>query len=276
MAVSITKAREFVYENGSVWERTLFAYLFEGGSIERVHQCLLCYKNADNGFGHGLELDIKTPDSHPAALEYMLGLLVRDLNLPVGTLFEGTAAWLEAQREADGSLKNPSSLNDYPIAPWWAEWGGQSAPDSITGNLTKLGLVTPSLAESTQLWVQQNLTLEKIQANEWLFMAYHAHDYFMNVRDFPEVEVYRAALIENIRACAEKMPEKQYAVLLQFAPTPDSPVAQAMPDLVKRSLDYLMEAQWADGGWEDEHGIKHWQPSLSIIILHGLQRHWRI
>jgi len=81
MAVSITKAREFVYENGSVWERTLFAYLFEGGSIERVHQCLLCYKNADNGFGHGLELDIKTPDSHPAALEYMLGLLVRDLNL---------------------------------------------------------------------------------------------------------------------------------------------------------------------------------------------------
>ncbi|MBC7870443.1 MAG: hypothetical protein H7Y09_06355, partial [Chitinophagaceae bacterium] len=143
MAVSITKARDFVYENGSVWERALFAYLFENGSIERVHQCLLCYKNADNGFGHGLELDIKTPDSHPAALEYILGYLARDLGIPVGSLFDGTAQWLEGQLQEDGSLKNPASLHEYPHAPWWGEWGGQSAPDSITGNLTKLGVVTP-------------------------------------------------------------------------------------------------------------------------------------
>ncbi|MBB6022201.1 hypothetical protein HNR77_003297 [Paenibacillus sp. JGP012] len=46
MRVSIDKARNFVYANGVLWEQALFHYLFDGGSIERLYQCLLCYKKA--------------------------------------------------------------------------------------------------------------------------------------------------------------------------------------------------------------------------------------
>ncbi|GIK66964.1 MAG: hypothetical protein BroJett018_47580 [Chloroflexota bacterium] len=276
MAVSLDRARGFVYSNGVLWERTLFAYLFDGGPLEHVHRCLLAYKNPDGGFGHGLEHDLKCPDSNPLQIEYLLSIL-RDTGLPPGQVFDGTVAWLEHNREPDGSLKNPATLKKYPLAPWWAEWGGQSTPDSITGNLLKHSLCSPSLAASTQQWVLENLTLEKIRANEWLFMAYHAHDYFMNVTDFPNLTELRQATIENIITCAEAAPEKQYFVLFQFAPTPDAPIASHLPEaLVKRNLDYLMEAQRDDGGWDDEHGLRHWQPYMSMVALCALKNWGRL
>lgn len=278
MAVSIKKARDFVYANGTLCERALFAYFFEGmsaGQLERLHQCLLCHKNPDGGWGHSLEHDIKTPDSNPLQLEFLLQM-VRDTGFPVGHILDGSVAWVERNRNEDGSLKNPPGVLDYPHAPWW-ESGGQTAPDSITGNLTRLGMCTPSLAESTRRWVQANLTLEKIRANDWLFMCYHAHDYFMNVYDFPDIAAHREATLQNIINLAARAPEKQYYVLFSFAPTPDSPVAKAMPpDIIKRNLDYLAGSQRDDGGWDDENGLPQWQPYATIVTLLALQRFGRL
>jgi hypothetical protein len=274
MPIEMRKARDFVYANGTLWERVLFAYLFQDGPLDRVHRCLLCYKNSDGGWGHALEHDLRCPDSHPLALEFLLRL-ISHTGLPVGALLEDTSQWLERKREADGSLNNPDAVLDYPHAPWWNE-GGQTMPDSIVGNLTALGLCSPSLAESTRRWVETNLTLGKIRANEWLFMAYHAYDYFMNVDDFPDVATYRRATVENIIACAEKAPENQYYSLFTFAPTPDSPVAKAAPaGLLDRFLDYLEQAQEDDGHWNDEHGLQQWYPYATITILLTLRRYGR-
>jgi len=55
MLVDLKKARDFVYSNGMLWERALFAYHFEDGSLEHLHRCLLAYKNADDGFGNAQE-----------------------------------------------------------------------------------------------------------------------------------------------------------------------------------------------------------------------------
>lgn len=275
MAVDLKKARDFVYANGVLWERALFAYLFQDGPIERVHQALLGYKNPDGGWGHAFEHDIRCPDSHPLALEFLLTVLC-NTGIPVGEILNGTATWLEQNRAPDGSLCNPPAVLDYPHAPWW-DGGGQTMPDSIVGNLTRLGLVTPSLAETTRAWVQANLTLDKIQANEWLFMAYHAHDYFMNVDNFPDVDTYRTATIQNIIACAEKMPETQYYVLFSFARRPDSRVTRAMPQpIITRALDYLYETQRDDGGWNDEHNLPQWWSYVTIGVLLTLRRYSRI
>lgn len=276
MAISMSKARDFVYGHGTLFERALFSYLFEDGPLERVNQCLLCYKNADNGWGHRLEHDIACPDSHPLALEFLLRLS-SDTGLPVKPVLEGTPQWLETMREPDGGLKNPPTIRDYPLAPWWQDSGGQTQPDSIVGNLTGLGLVTPSLVESTRKWVQANVTLESIHENEWLFMAYHQLDYFFHVQDFPDGDIYRVATIGNIIACAEAMPEKQYYVLLQFAPRPDSVLSIELPDrLIERSLDYVMATQQDDGHWNDEHGLAQWFPYTTITVLNALKHYGRL
>src|SRR5262249_24571089 len=162
--------------------------------------------------------DVRCPDSHPLALEFLLGVLTQT-GVPVGHLLDGSAAWLERQRQPDGSLTNPAALLDYPHAPWW-DGGGQTMPDAIFGTLTRLGGARDSLRQTTAGWVRDHLTVEKIRANEWLFMAYHAYDYFSTVQDAPDYEALWLATVENIVACAEKIEPKQYYEILGFAPTP--------------------------------------------------------
>ena len=188
------------------------------------------------GWGHALEHDVRTPESHPLALEFLLTVL-RMTDLPRGNLLDGAAEWVEANQNPDGSLRNPASFMEYPHAPWWNE-GGQSAPDSITGDLEYFGASSPAVNEATRRWVTQNLTLEKIAANDWLFMAYHPYHYYFGVSDFPELETYRTATVENMIACVERAPENQLAGLVSFAPSPESPVAKRLRhELIEGCLD---------------------------------------
>ena len=278
--ISIEKARNFIHAHGTMWERSLWDHLFDHGSLDRVHQCLLCYKNEDGGWGHGLEHDIKSPESNPLQVEFLLTIF-RDTGIPTGNLLAGTAQWIEDQLNEDGTLQNSTALSKYPLAPWWTEWGGQRQPDSITGNLIKHGACTPKLAQSTRQWVEKNLTLEKIDANDWLFMAYHAHDYFMNVVEYPNLDEHRQAVINNIVKCAKqqaaKGETKKYYTLFMFATSPEGEVAQAMPGgLVAEYLEHLETSQRDDGGWDDEHGLAHWQPYSSIITLLALKNFNRL
>ena len=276
--VSVDKARDFVHAHGVMWERALWDYLFDNGSVDKVHQRLACYKNSDGGWGHGLEHDIKAPVSNPLMLEFLLSIF-RDTGLPVGNLLEGTPAWLEKIQKTDGSLENPPELLNYPHAQWWQE--GQKFPDSITGNLLALKLCPPSVREKTRNWVQKNQTLEKIQANNWLFMAYHPHDYFLNEDSFPDLEEYQSAALENIYNCAlgheERGEMNKLFPFFQFAARPESRVVREAPSgLVDRILDHLESSQREDGGWEDEHGLPYWQPYFSTIILLALKRFNRL
>ena len=276
--ISIDNARSFVHAHGVMWERALWDYLFDDGPIERVHQCLSCYKNEDGGWGHGLEHDIKSPLSNPLMLEFLLSV-IRDTGIHPGTLLDNTPEWVDKVQNPDGSLGNPPGLLDYPHAKWWEE--GQKKPDSITGNLIKLDLCPPTVQEKTRNWVLENLTLEKIHSNNWLFMAYHAYDYFFNVVEFPQLEKYKEATLDNIYACAlghESQGEmNKLFPFFQFEAGPESTVAKnAPPGLVDRILDHLGLSQREDGGWDDEHGLVYWQPYFSTVILLALKRFGRL
>jgi hypothetical protein len=276
--ISVNKAGDFVHAHGTLWERALWDYLFADGPADRVHQCLLCYKNSDGGWGHGLEHDIKTPASNPLMLEFLLSI-IRDTGLPIGDLLEGTPDWLEDNQNPDGSLKNPPELLNYPHAQWWPE--GQTIPASITGNLLAHNLCPPAVRDKTRAWVKKNLKLDKIMDNNWLFMAYHAYDYFFNEEDFPKLEKHRSGVVENIYACAaghlERGEMNKLFPLFQFASSPESAVAQNAPEgLIDQVLDHLEDSQREDGGWEDEHGLFYWQPYFSTVILLALKRFGRL
>lgn len=276
MAIDLSKARDFIYRQGTLFERALFAWLFDAGSQERVHQIILCYKNPDAGFGHGMEHDLKAPDSNPLALEYLLGVM-KHTEMPAGAVLDGTANWVESQMKADGSLRNPSQTSDYPLAPWWRESGGQTLPDSIVGNLIRFDRATPTLVEKTSRWALENHTPESILANEWLFMAYHAYDFFFAVDDLPGLDSLRGATIDNIVACARAAPDNQVDSLFVFAPFPDSLIAKALPDgLTDRCLDLLAAGQQENGHWRDQHDLPQWFPMTTINVLLALRRYGRL
>ena len=129
-----------------------------------------------------------------------------------------------------GDLRNPPETRDYPLAPWWREQGGQTMPDSIVGNLIHFGCATPSLVDKTKAWALANYSSEKVRENEWLFMAYHAFDFFFAIDDLPDLQAFRRATIDNIVACAIAAPDNQYDSLFVFAPAPDSMIARALPE----------------------------------------------
>ena len=275
MPIDLGKARDFVYRRGTLLERALFAWLFEDGSLERLHQIILCYKNPDNGFGHGLEHDLKAPQSNPLALEYLLGV-IKHTGIPPGSLFTGAADWVEAQMDERGDLRNPPETRLYPLEAWWREDGGQTMPDSIVGNLIHIGCATPSLIEKTKAWALDSYSPRKIRENEWLFMAYHAFDFFFAIDDFPDLDNLRRATIDNIVACAEAAPRNQFDSLFIFAPKPDSTIARALPSgLLDRFLDALSMAQQEDGHWLDQHTLPQWYPMTTINVLLALKRYGR-
>ena len=135
---------------------------------------------------------------------------------------------------------------------------------------------TPSLVEKTKAWALQNLNEDKIRANDWLFMAYHASDFYFAVDEFPDLPRLRNAAIDNIVACAEAMPAAQHHSLFAFAPTPDSRVAKALPPgLLNRCLDSLAQGQQPDGHWLDQHNLPQWYPATTINALLALRRYGR-
>lgn len=282
MGISIERAREFVYTHGVLWERLLFGHLFEGADAAPVRSAMAAYKNQDNGFGNAFEHDIRCPDSHPLALEFMLMVLVR-CGLEADDLFDGTVHWLAMQREEDGSLRNPAAVLTYPHAPWWNE-GGQTTPDSIAGNLTALGIEddaglmqSTSFYESTRKWVDANLTEAAIRAQEWLFMNYHAYDYFSNDWELPDAQKRFDATVENILRCAEAAPPEQHYAFFMFASAPDSPVALAADEsLIQRCLNSVAEGQKEDGGWVDEHSLAQWRSWTTIVNLLTLKAYGRL
>lgn len=278
MNVSIENARCFVHAHGNLWERALWDHFFGGGSAERVQRILAGYKNHDGGFGHGLEHDIKAPMSNPLMLEFLLTVM-RDTGLEAGSLLDGTPEWVESIQSDDGFLQNPPGLDEYPRAQWWED--GEDKPDSITGNLIKQGVCSPAVRQRTRNWVLRNLPLDVVQSNKWLFMAYHAFDYYMNEDEFPDVDIYREATLENIYQTAlgheERGEMHKLFPFFQFTTGPDSIVALEAPKgLVDRLLDYLESSQREDGGWDDEHGLPYWQPYFSTVILLALKRFGRI
>ena len=275
MPIDFGKARHFVHSTGTLFERALFDFLFDGGSLSRLHAIILCYKNPDNGFGHGFEHDLKAPQSNPLALEYLLSVL-KHCCIDSAAILDGTADWVENQMDERGDLRNPDSTRAYPLAPWWREKGGQTMPDAIVGNLLRLDAATPSLVEKTKEWAMRHHSIESVRSNEWLFMAYHAFDYFFALDDFPNLDGFRKATIENIVDCAIRAPESQYDSVFAFAPSPDSLVAKALPvGLVERLLDHLECAQQADGSWIDQHNLPQWYPVTTINVLLALRRYGR-
>lgn len=48
-------------------DRRRFELLFDGGNTEPALAALRAYRNRDGGYGHGLEPDLRAPESQPAS-----------------------------------------------------------------------------------------------------------------------------------------------------------------------------------------------------------------
>jgi hypothetical protein len=154
---SFTQAREFVYRSGRVLERRLFERLFEEGGSEGVVAGVVGYRNADGGFGNGLEPDKLAPQSQPLDVEFALrtlsraGVKERDLGI-------AACDFLEPLADERGFVPVVlPSIADYPRAAHWADGNfqpGINPSAGIAGYLHELGVEHAWLTRVTESCIE--------------------------------------------------------------------------------------------------------------------------
>ena len=154
----------FVWKYARLLERAIFEYHFCDGSSARIVDILRTYQNADGGFGHALEPDLRAPDSQPLFAEFALQTLyanrLRDM-----ALANRICDFLLAHADLKQGIPTifPSSQN-YPRAPHWSNpAASQPSVDRLAGLVGLVnwqGVLHPWLREAVAVCLQRTAAIE--------------------------------------------------------------------------------------------------------------------
>jgi hypothetical protein len=115
----INQSKGFIYQNGRLLERYLFAHFFEEGAKEACLNALLAYQNPDGGFGNGIEPDLLCPDSSAIGAETALAILDL-LDYQGAEILDPLVDWIVANQDEAGFINHPpQNMANFPHQPWW-------------------------------------------------------------------------------------------------------------------------------------------------------------
>ncbi|MEM1212249.1 MAG: hypothetical protein AAGI68_08105 [Planctomycetota bacterium] len=258
-------ARRFLFEHGRPLDQSLYAFAFEGGPADAVLDRLAGYQNADGGFGHALEPDVRLADSSVIATTVALQtlrtvgaeashpLVIGAVQYLLDTLDHKTLVW---------SLV-PPNVDDAPHAPWWNPRNAEEPPTGFTANPGAeivghfhhyASLVPADLLERLTAAALAHIRGMRVEKMHDLF-CYEA----MRKTHAVPVEL-RAELLGLARPLIAQVvvtdPAKWTGYCtrpLDVIDSPGSPYHDTFRDAVALNLDWLIETQQPDGAWSP-----HW------------------
>jgi hypothetical protein len=117
-ASALARAERFIWLTARVLEQRRFAYHFLAGGSDPVETALAAYLNADGGYGHALEPDLRGPVSQPLHTEHALRVL-DSIGRCGGLRVERMCRYFTEVSTRDGALPavHPSQ-RAYPAAPF--------------------------------------------------------------------------------------------------------------------------------------------------------------
>jgi hypothetical protein len=245
-------ARQFLAASGRVLDQRRYERLFADGDAAAVTNALAAYRNADGGFGHGLEPDGRDPASQPLAIEIALRVL-DEADAWAPGLVAGACDWLQANAPADGGAVGvEQTIESWPHAPWWVPEPGRAASvittGQIAGTLHARGATHPWLDRATELlWSRLDDLAEPGPYDMRGVMRFLDN---VPERDRAERALERVApMLRNVVAVDPDAPGETHSPL-DFAPVPASLARDVFDDaVISAHLDHLAAAQRDDGGW---------------------------
>ncbi len=243
---------DFLRREARLLERRLFATLFEGAPAEGVVAALRGYRNADGGFGHGLEPDKLCPASLAIDVEMAFAAMAAAGHVD-DALVEGACTFLETIA-VDGAVALASpEIESYPRAAHWSDWTYR--PDlnptaGLAGLLHRLGAELPWRAAATAwCWraLERALPSDAHAFGEVLVFLEHVDD---GERAARVAERLAAQLPQLVHFRADASDPAYGVTPLHFAPEPASRW-RALFDAaaIEAHLDRLERDQQPDGGW---------------------------
>ena len=279
-------ARTFVYRNGRVLDRRLFAAVFEGAPAEGVVEALRAYRNHDGGFGHGLEPDKRVPTSNPLDTETAFEAM--DIAGHVDrALVLGACDFLASKADATGLV--PLVFDDmleHPHAEHWDQIPrvpGVNPTAGLAALLWKWDVDHPWRDAATAgCWkvIEHAVPTEAHDIKETLRFLEHQPDRGRAETLLPRI-VGRFA--ESTLLQLEPVPGEYGVTALHLAPWPDSAWRKLFePDAIDGFLDQLERDQQPDGGWPitwvpaGEGAVYEWRAWVTIDALRVLRAAGRL
>ncbi len=248
--------------NGRLIDRHRFALHFRGGPAAPVLAALRAYENADGGYGHALEPDLRGEGSQPVPAQHALDFLDQ-----AGANDDPAVArigdYLASITGDDGGVPFVlPSVRGAPRGPWW------QTPDDPPGSINPTGTLAGKLyrAGAAHPWLGPAAAfcwrfLEDADAELGPYDVLSILTFLDHVPDRDRAEAafarHRDALAASVASGASDEGEKHNP--LDFAPAPDGLGRRLFTDdVVDAHLDALIEAQGEDGGWDI--GFLVWTP----------------
>lgn len=284
MSIDLTAARQFVESTARVLERHRLAVLLDGGPVEPVLTALRAYRNADGGFGHALEPDVRCPGSQPSAALAALNVLA-EVNAAHSPMVTEVADWIAAIAHPDGGVPTVlPSADGHPRAPWME-------PDAEAGFLTyalaaalwRLGVRHPWLEKGTT-WCWNRIDGIDKPVGYTVQFALRFLDAVPDPdRAAAAVERFRSAIRDDGTVAVEGGIENEHIKPLDLSPHPAAPSRALFDDeTIAADLDRLEREQWDDGGW-DFHFLHfspgqtvEWRGVVTLDAIRALREHGRL
>ena len=294
MTIDLTAATQFATTHARVLDRHRLRLLLDPrdrSAAAQALQALTAYRNADGGYGWGLEPDLRSPESQPGT-----ALHAFEVWAEVGACIDADAErlcdWLGSVSLRDGGLPFALPVTDPTgCAPWWV--GADSSVSSlqitaaVAANAHRVAVHDPAVAAHAWLRGATRYCLDAINALEGRPPAYvlsFSVRFLDAVADtMPEVR----NLIERLLAFLPPqgvMPVEGGAageVLrpLDYSPEPGSTVRKLLPvSPVADDLERLTGLQQPDGGWPVDWAVSspaaalEWRGYVTVRALGHLQR----
>lgn len=291
------RVEHFVWLTARVLEQRLFAYHFLNGGPDPVETALEAYRNADGGYGHALEPDLRGPVSQPLHTAHALRVLDA-VGRCGGQRVERVCRYLTSVSTPDGALPAVTpAQRGYPTAPFLpvvdAPPSELLATGPVVGLLHRNEVWHAWLFRATDFCWQ---AVESLQASH-PYEIQAALTFLDSVPDRPRAQAAADRLGRLVRerrlAVLDPADLAAFPVSPGYAPaehhfphdyakSPDS-LARAWftDDEMARSLDFLAAEQREDGGWPIRR--RAWAPAtalearpmVTIEALHTLRAYGR-
>jgi hypothetical protein len=290
VAASFAAGRNFIYRQGRVLERRLFASLYEAAPADGVIDALRAYQNQDGGFGHGLEPDKRCPASLPIDVETaLLAMVMVGQSDPqmLSRACDFLARMAEDAAAGGGVPLATAVIEGFPRAEHWTEWTyapGLNPTAGLVGLLRQLQVEHRWLSEaSAYCWAR----LESAELPE----GAHTLSEVLTFLDHNPERERSDAVAELVAARLPTAPQFRWSPLdleygltpLHLAPRPDARWRRFFSDSqIDGHLDRLQGDQQPDGGWPlsweppSEASTLEWRGSETLRALNTLTAYGRV
>jgi len=290
MDIDLSAAAAFMAGHARVLDRRRFDMLLGQGHPDAVLGALDGYRNPDGGYGWGLEADLRSPESQPAAALHAFEVF-EDLTPVVSPRAAELCDWLLSITLPDGGVPFARPLTiEAASAPWWngADPGVPSLQiTTITAAAAhRVAAHDQSVAAHPWLTVATDYCLNTIAA---LDEAPSAHVLAFAVRFLDAVYSTHPEAADLLAHLAKYVPadgvvpveggtEGESLRPLDFAPHPNTPARSLLaPDAIADDLVRLAGAQQPDGGWPVDWahispaGVLDWRGHLTLRAINLLR-----